>query len=348
MSSDVEKSGDARLGAAPSAGGGITPGLVHVRTPTYQRPGPLERCLRSLIAQSHSTWICDVFDDDPDAAGRAVVAALGDPRIRYSQNRPQKLATGNIDRCFTSENPYGAEYFCVLEDDNFLLPEFFAANIADMARAGVEIVLRNQLVEFNTASDGAHVSRGGLLDERLTERCYEPAHLRLAVLADIGVSCGGLFWSCRSLSDLEIHLRCSATLQEYLRTFAIAEPIHVAMRPLAVWAESGEGTNRNQGEKIGWLRRELALKASVARLQRHAWRTASPEQKAAFLEDEAFRYPAEQRARGLVKSLVRLDVGAVLPLREVVRLAVRGLLIRIAGRPEPSVQGFVSERVSAQ
>lgn len=340
----LERAGDAGPQATGSAGIEITPGLVHVRTTAYKRPEALARCLRSLIAQRHGAWVCDVFDDDPEAGGRAVVEALGDPRIIYTHNRPQKLASANIDACFSRENPHGAEFFCVLEDDNYLLPGFFEANIADMARAGVEILLRNQKVEFDSGRETARVSEGGLLDERLNERCYDPAHLRLAVLADVGVSNGGLFWSCRARSDLEIQVRCSATLQEYLRTFAIEEPIHVAMTPLAVWAENGKDTSRDLGEGIGWLRRELSLKASVVRLQRHAWRMASPKQRAAFLRDEAFRYPADQRARGLVKALVRLDVGSVLPPGEVARLALRGLLIRLAGRPEPSVSGFVSER----
>jgi hypothetical protein len=324
----------------------INPGLVHVRTPTYRRPELLARSLRSLVAQSHTNWICDVYDDDPDAAGRAVVAALGDPRVRYTQNRPQKHASGNIDRCFASENPHGAEYFTTLEDDNFVFPELLTANIAALAEHGVEILLRNQAVEFDVGQPTARVSRGGILDNRLTERCYEPEHLRLAVLADIGVSNGGLFWSCRARSDLEIRSGGSATLHEYMRTFAIEEPIFVAMEPLAVWADNGANTSRNQGLRLGWLRRELTLKASVVRLQRHAWRRATPEQKARFLEDEAFRYPADWRARGLVKSLLRFDVGRALPVGEIARLALRGMFIQIAARPEPHLNDFLARRAS--
>jgi len=322
----------------------ITPGLVHVRTPTYRRPEALERCLRSLIAQTHVDWICEVFDDDPDAAARDVVAALNDPRVRYIHNQPQLFASRNIDQCFTTANPHGAEYFCVVEDDNFIKPTFFAANIAALAEAGVEVMLRNQAVEFDSGKPTARVSRGGLLDQRLTERVYEPEHLRLAVLADIGVSNGGMFWSCRATSDLQVHVPCSAALQEYLRTFAVAEPIFVAMTPLAVWAENAEDTTRDVGADMGWMRRELAFKASVIHLQRLAWRRASRDAKARFLEDEAFRYSAEQRARGMVKSLVRLDVGRALPFREVAKLALRGALIRAAGSPEPSLRGFVADR----
>ncbi len=43
-------------------------GLVHIRTPTYKRPAALKRALQSMIAQTWENWVCDVYDDDPDAA----------------------------------------------------------------------------------------------------------------------------------------------------------------------------------------------------------------------------------------------------------------------------------------
>lgn len=94
----------------------IVAGRVHVRTPTYRRPALLERCLRSLMAQTWTDWVCDVFDDDPDQAGRTVCERLGDPRIRYVPNRPQRFASRNIDSGFSALNPHNAEYFFVLED----------------------------------------------------------------------------------------------------------------------------------------------------------------------------------------------------------------------------------------
>ncbi|MEO1153512.1 MAG: glycosyltransferase family 2 protein [Pseudomonadota bacterium] len=322
----------------------ITPGLVQVRTPTYCRPAALRRSLQSLQAQTHERWVCDVYDDDPKGSARAVVEGLADPRIRYHHGPRRFFASGNIDRCFSRSNPDGAEYFCTLEDDNLLLPGFLADNIADMAAHGVEIVFRNQLVEFDAETAQARMSKGGLLDRRLTERVYAPDHFRLALMADIGVSNGGLFWSHRAQSDLQVHVPCSATLQEYYRTFAIAEPIFVAMTPLAVWAENGASTARYAGETTGWLRRELTLKASVAELQRRAWQQAAPEHRAAFLDDVAFSYPRDQRARGLVKSLMRLNVERALPSSEVARLALRGLMIRLLGRPEPSLGAFLEMR----
>jgi glycosyltransferase involved in cell wall biosynthesis len=315
--------------------------LVHVRCPTYRRPEALRRALQGLQAQTHTDWVCDVHDDDPDGSGATVVADLADPRIRHAPNRPQLRASKNIDRCFTRENPHGARYFCVLEDDNQLLAGFLEDNIRICRDEGVEIVLRNQLVEHASGTVAARLGDRGLLDTKFVEGLYAPERFRLALMADMGVSNGGLFWTRDAMSDLEVHVDCSATLQEYFRTLAIREPIYIAMTPLAVWAENGAETTRDLGETAGWLRRELSLKRSVQILQRHIWTAAPRPVRDRFLEDEAFRYPPDLRATGLIKSLTRFRVGRALPAREVVRLTLRGLLIRVAGRPEPGVAPFL-------
>ena len=324
--------------------------LVHVRCPTYRRPEALRRALLGLQAQTHTDWVCDVHDDDPDGAGATVVADLADPRIRYAPNRPQLRASKNIDRCFTRENPHGARYFCVLEDDNQLLPGFLEDNIRICRDEGVEILLRNQLVEYASGTAEARLGDRGLLDTKFVEGVHAPERFRLALMADMGVSNGGLFWTRYAVSDLEVHVDCSATLQEYFRTLAIREPIYIAMTPLAVWAENGAETTRDLGETAGWLRRELSLKRSVQILQRHIWSAAPRPLRDKFLEDEAFRYPPSLRATGLIKSLTRFRVGTALPPRDVVRLTLRGLLIRVAGRPEKGVAPFLDRlsRVGGQ
>ncbi len=318
----------------------ITP-LVHIRTPTYQRPVELKRCLETLLAQSYDNWICDVYDDDPNGSARQVIAKLDDPRIRHNWNSPQKYASKNIDHCFTRQNPHFADYFCVVEDDNSILPTFIAENIRLCVQEKVEIIFRNQLIEFASGTDAARLSTRGILDRKLVEGRYDADLFRLALIADIGVSNGGLFWSRNAISDLEIHFDCSATLQEYLRTYAINEPIYVALEPLAIWAENGEDTTRDLGATAGYYRSELNIKRSIRILQRRAWARANPKDIAAFLNPATFAYSKVVRARGLVKSHIKLNVGSSLPLREKIRLIYRGCLIRALGRPEPGLLGFL-------
>ncbi|EBA11550.1 glycosyltransferase family 2 protein [Roseobacter sp. CCS2] len=318
--------------------------LVHVRTPTYKRPDALLRCLKSLQSQTAANWVCDVYDDCADGSAGAVVAALNDPRIRFTHNQPQLFASSNIDQCFGRRNPHQADYFFVLEDDNSILPDFIAKNIAICEQHDVHIVFRNQLIEFDSGTDTARLSTRGILDDKLQGGLYDPDVFRLCLLADIGVSNGGLFWSKDAATDLEIHFACSATLQEYMRTFAICEPIYVAMEPLAVWAENGEGTTRDLGLDAGYYKRELSLKRSVGILQRKAWKLAKVEDRNRFLTHPSFRYSERQRATGLVKSHIQLRVGKSLDRVEVARLAFRGAMIRLMGKAEPAISAFLNTR----
>lgn len=314
--------------------------LVHIRTPTYKRPEALRRALQSMQAQSWQHWVCDVYDDDPDQAGRRVCEELGDDRIHYHHNVPQRFASRNIDSCFTTDNPHGADYFCVVEDDNLILPDFCTENIALSRREGVEIVLRNQFVEHQSGTDNAHLSTRGVLDDLFVEGLYDPTTFRLSLIIGIGVSNGGLFWSRHVKSPLEIQYPCTATLQEYLRTFAIAEPVYVAMTPLAVWAENAEQTTRNAELKASWLRRELDLKRSVQALQRRAWAEATPRERADFLTTPNFVASEAVRTGGLAKALLGQPLSSWRPRS-------RGLMIRILGRVTPDFTRFVEAHALA-
>lgn len=319
-------------------------GLVHIRTPTYKRPEALRRALYSMIDQSWPHWICDVYDDDPEQAARAVVASIGDARIRYTANTPQLFASKNIDHCFTADNPHGAEFFCVVEDDNFILPDFCAGNIALVREQNVEVVLRNQYFEYASGTAKAQVSDVGVLDELFTEGLYQAEDFRLSLLAGIGVSNGGLFWSVRAKSPMEIQYECTATLQEYLRTYSVVEPVYVAMEPLAVWAENAEQTTRNAELASGYLRRELDLKRAVQALRRKVWLEASPEQRAGFLTDQRFATPIGTRAMHVGKALLGQNLAGHVSPTEAMKLRLRGMMIRTFGRVTPEFERFVASR----
>lgn len=322
-------------------------GRVHVRTPTYRRPELLARCLASLQAQTWRDWICDVYDDDPERSGEGVCAAVQDPRIRYVHNRPQRFASANIDQCFSRRNPHGADYFCVVEDDNYLLPGFMEENVRRILDSGVQLILRNQRVEFSTGGAEASLG-GGVLDGQFVERTYSPDLFRLALMAGIGVSNGGLFWSREARTDLEIGVPCTATAQEYMRTFLIRETILVAMEPLAVWAENGAQTTRDLGDGATYYRREFDLKRRVQALQRRAWRLAPRAMRSEYLTTDAFSSEPVVRARGLTKALLATPaLAGRLPLRERVNLTARGLLIRGAGRLDGPFRRFLAERTAS-
>jgi len=320
-------------------------GLVHVRTPTYKRPQALKRALGSLIAQTWQNWVCDVYDDDPGQSGKAACEDMGDARIRYHHNATQLFASKNIDQCFTAANPHEADYFCVVEDDNYILPEFFADNMQICREKNVHVVLRNQLIEHESGTERANLSQNGILDRLFVEGLYGADDFKLSLLIGIGVSNGGLFWSRDTKCQLEIQYSCTATLQEYMRTFSICEPIYVAMKPLAVWAENAEQTTRNADLRSSYLRRELDLKRAVQALQRTVWKRAPKDRRERFLDDPRFAAEPAARAKVLAKALVGSGIERELAPAEAMRLRARGLAIRTLGRLTPDFERFIQSRL---
>jgi glycosyltransferase involved in cell wall biosynthesis len=83
----------------------MTPELISVITPTYNRPALLRQALESLQAQSDPHWEAIVVDDG-DGSGVALVQQLADPRIRglmnygigqvEARNTAIRVATGSL------------------------------------------------------------------------------------------------------------------------------------------------------------------------------------------------------------------------------------------------------------
>ena len=298
------------------------------------------RTLQSMQGQTIDHWICDVYDNDPEHSARDVVQSLGDARIRWTPNPVSLPPAANIDRCYTRENSHDAEWFCSVEDDDYISPTFVQENIELAEVSGARIVLRNQIIELDSGTPEARLSEYGVLDQRFREGLTPPTLLRLALLADLSVSNGGLFWSRHAVSDLELKFICNPVLQEYLRTLTIVEPIYVALRPLAVWAKKGAKTSRYQGDPAGYFRRELNLKRSLQKIRQDIWQHATPEERATYLSGSELLIDPTTRAQQLVKALIGRRISG-LSVWEKLELTARGLLIRSLGRTTADFEAFV-------
>lgn len=307
--------------------------LVLVRMPTYRRPDLLKRAIACLQAQSHEEWICEVRDDCPDRSARQVVEEAADTRVRHIHNRPQKFMVKQLDDCFLRENPYGADYFYMLEDDNQILPEFFQRGIDICEKADVNICQINQAVEFNTNTPAAHQSKLGTLDSIFDDRAYQPDEFRLAVFGGIGISNGAVFWSKKIKRELAIHVNTIPTLEEYLRTALVDERVYICLDKLALWAKNEETTTRNLGLHNGWLRRELDLKKSINTLRRSVWAQTPKDMQQEFLMGGILKTPMEKRHDALERAGIPFSPRRKLgPADRIKRAAVRHF-----GREHPSV-----------
>src|SRR4051794_10948594 len=97
-----------------------------VRIPAYNRPQMLSRALHSLLAQNYPHWKAVVFDDSTSVGARDVVQSADDDRILYIKNQVRMGAAENIDQCFSPQALYSGHYGCLLEDDNYWLPDFLS------------------------------------------------------------------------------------------------------------------------------------------------------------------------------------------------------------------------------
>jgi glycosyltransferase involved in cell wall biosynthesis len=230
--------------------------------PAYNRPRLLVRAIKSLQGQTVSDWSCRVFDDSHGDDVARAIQEIGDPRVAYVKNTPRKGAGPNIDQCFSKSSAHAAEYFFVLEDDNYLLPRFIEDNIAKMSQSGTSVLLRNQYIESYAQGEADGEVAGVTLEPFLLEKTYQPEQFRAALLLGRGISNGGLFWSAEAHSDFEVGLKGSdAVLDESLRTALVKDRVRVELSPLAVWRSNAAESTRSasRSELLSFIRNTAVL-----------------------------------------------------------------------------------------
>src|SRR6266404_1458576 len=90
--------------------------------PTFCRPQLLVRAVKSILSQNSEceAW---VFDDASGDDTEIVVRKLG-PRVRYFRHLVNRGMMANTNFAVHSVD---AEFFTILNDDDYLLPGFFDA-----------------------------------------------------------------------------------------------------------------------------------------------------------------------------------------------------------------------------
>ncbi|MBE9012068.1 glycosyltransferase family 2 protein [Pseudanabaenaceae cyanobacterium LEGE 13415] len=210
--------------------------LCEVRITTYKRPDLLKRAIDTLINQTYTDWKAIVLDDSPEQEGKTVVEAFNDARIFYKPN-PQNLGrTRNLDYAFQSSAMMGGTYAFVLEDDNYLYPEFIEKNVRSSNTHNVALVMRNQ--EIRLEENGVSIPLGQTSRGRwFRTGLYSPFEVYARLFFCEGISNGGLFWRTdRIQSNLQVGSQIEdAWHQEIYRTLQIREPLFFEAEPLCVW-----------------------------------------------------------------------------------------------------------------
>lgn len=105
---------------------------VRVYLFTYRRNHLLPRALDSLLAQTHTNWVCELHNDDPaDAFPGELVARLNDPRITYVRHERNLGPTESFNQAF---RPIRERFVSLLEDDNWWEPQLLERLLSSIAR----------------------------------------------------------------------------------------------------------------------------------------------------------------------------------------------------------------------
>ena len=204
-----------------------------VRIPAYNRPHMLSRALHSLLAQNYQHWKAVVFDDSSSSDCQSIVQCIGDKRISYVRNPKNYGAGRNIDQGFDPKAVLGGHYGCLLEDDNFWLPDFLEMLAGRLNENDCHLVLANQ--RFNDEGIGlrnrSDTTRGGWFSDGL----IEPLTLRASLFFMEGVSNGGLVWRLESNVDLRVGENVEHGLHEHSRTLLVKKPFLFIEDAKAVW-----------------------------------------------------------------------------------------------------------------
>lgn len=292
--------------------------VVEVRVPTYKRSNWLRGALQSLLAQDYTDWTAIVFDDDPDMAAAQVVSELADPRIAYRPNAFRMGAAENINQCFESAPLVSGSYAFVLEDDNWIHPDFMSANIACLEDNGLALMHRNQEIWFR--GDGEPVKHEGTTLERLYRPGrMAPDEIHAASFLFHGVSNGALFWKTGCRSQLKVpNLYDDPSLHELFRCLAIVEESWFAPEPKAVWADvPRRQTDRQYTPKP-------IFGAYMRKLRRQAWRRGDEVVMRAFLG--AAKRDAYKGVSKLDAQLAYCGIRPIEPTPEAARKRLRGIL----------------------
>ena len=241
--------------------------LIEIRIPTYKRPVLLQRNLEHLIQQTYSNWVALIFDDSPSQDARQVVENINDPRIIYRPNPRNLGCSKNLDQAFSEKQHAGGCYACVIEDDNWILPQFLESNIKKLSNSNLRVLLRNQVImvdrDFGEPSDTGQTTRGAIFGTK--DAVLSPLMVHAAMFFGTGLSNGGIFWKISPEVNFVVGNRSEhSPMQEYLRSLQLKESVFYAADPLAVFSlpENGSTTreslsnrqfNRGKMEIISFL-----------------------------------------------------------------------------------------------
>ncbi len=186
--------------------------------PSYRRPALLRRAILSVLNQQYPNLEVHVFDDASGDETAAIVSELAsrDRRVKYFC---QPVNLGMIPNIAAAANSVESEFFTILNDDDFLLPDFFPSAIEAFERYPDAMMFAGRLVYYEEG-----VPRRTLLKPSLPSGYYPAAAALAGTLGErrfftftskmfrrqVLLTTGGFDGSSGYAGDLDFELRVLA------------------------------------------------------------------------------------------------------------------------------------------
>jgi hypothetical protein len=158
----------------------------------------------------------------------------------------------------------------VIEDDNWILPQFLESNIKKLSHSNLRVLLRNQAIMVDRDSGlptpTGQTTRGAIFG--IKDAVLSPLMVHAGMFFGTGLSNGGIFWKLTPEINFVVGNRSEhSPMQEYLRSLQLKESVFYAADPLAAFSlpENGSTTreslsnrqfNRGKMEIISFLLRK--------------------------------------------------------------------------------------------
>ena len=168
-------------------------------------------------------------------------------RITYKKNEARMGAAGNIDQCFSPRAMLSGHYGCLLEDDNYWLPDFLAELNRNIIKTDSQLILANQRI--NDEGRGFQGQDTTTRGDWFCDGVVSPLYLRGSLLLMEGISNGGLVWRLEDKLDLRVGPTVKeAGLQEACRSLLVSTPFLFISRALAVWTSMPQSNSARAQE----------------------------------------------------------------------------------------------------
>ncbi|TSD65866.1 glycosyltransferase family 2 protein [Inquilinus sp. KBS0705] len=230
---------------------------IKVYVITYRRPVLLKRALNSLLQQTHTTWIAEVINDDPDDLSVAnLLADINDSRIILSAPAVKRGGTQNFNYAL---KPTHEPFATILEDDNWYEPTYLEMMLSALQNnPGKMMAVGNQNIWIEGV-DGSWTNSERTIWKETTGTSFYRYQLK-DKCGSAKICNSSMLWRTEPTREWLTPDDIPIDVTEHFRERIIPHPILLVNTPLVNYAQTIH-TNRSDG--LVWSMYQVLLIASV-------------------------------------------------------------------------------------